>query len=232
MRSRPGLRIAALVTLVIAIAHFMPPAFGGDKDPPPTVTKASSPSPAVKWQSRPQLGAFIFYSKKADTGSLATPHSRQRLKHALIGMRLAKKTVEEGGLGLCGETTGALSVEENWDRFVNGLMLPPTIAGESEADRRAEAEREAEALRPFLQRGGTVLVIASEAKDDKWLMPYGPLNMATDVSAQIKFAITELDQVGIYHCRCRRRFNYPTAWRQDRIRHRYRRPALKVEPTS
>ncbi len=206
MRTRLAV-VASLAVVLSLAATGTVSAFGDDKDQPaiakaapvnPTVTvsnKAASPSPApaVKWRARPELAAVIFYSKKADTGPIATPHSRQRLKHALIGMEEAKKPVEKDGLGLCADSTGCLSIEENWDRFVNGLMFP--FAGESEAARRAEAEREAEALRPFLHHGGTVLVLVSEAKDDPWRMPYGPLNMATDVSAQIKFAIIEHDQL-------------------------------------
>ncbi len=203
MRARIAIPTIVAVVLLLLITGSNT-TFGGDKDPPAVATAAiattnttTSPSPvqAVKWRARPELHAVFFFSKKAEKGPLATLHSLYRLKHASIGMREAKKRVEEGGLGLDPTGTGFLNIEEDWSQFVNGLMLPATVAGGSLEDRRAEAELEAEALRPFLYRGGTILVIVSEDKDDKWVMPYGPISLATDVSVQIKLAIIEHDRL-------------------------------------
>ncbi len=61
---------------------------------------ASNTAPAS-----PEVAVIGYYSAKADGGGeFSTLQSRQRLAHALKGIRTAKKSVKEGGLGFKGES--------------------------------------------------------------------------------------------------------------------------------
>jgi hypothetical protein len=209
MRSRFAVPITIAVVFLLVVTGTVA-TFGGDKDPPAVATTAAVttsatttvnksvspthvPTSAVKRSARPDIAALVFYSSKAEKGPLATPVSRQRLMHALEGVRKSKKSPEEDGLGLAPNVTGFINVEENWNNFVFHLRPPVTIDGQSQADLLVEASLEAEALRPFLNRGGTVLVL-TDAEDKNWSVPCGPLSRAYDVSAQISFMIDEHDR--------------------------------------
>ncbi len=185
--------VPAVLSVVITSA------VAGDNDPPsppaPVVAMANKATPTVwapatKREPRPEIAAILYYSSKADLGKLATPNSRQRLLHSLEGIRQAKKSPEEGGLGVIG---GTRDVEESWADFVRHLTpSPDPRVFSSDEDLRAQAEIDAETMRPYLRAGGTVLVL--EQANKKWFYGFTPVSSATSVCAQIAFMIDEHDR--------------------------------------
>lgn len=153
--------------------------------------KAPDPTAAAKYSAHPDVAIIVYYSKKAEKGPMATADSRLRLKIALFGIRGAKLPPEEGGLGLA-PTTGFRAVEEHWDDFVLHTTCPPTpdLPNETAEQRTAKAQLDAEALRPFLYRGGTVFVL-TDPNDAKWCATVGPLSCFLPPIAQFDLAIKE-----------------------------------------
>ncbi len=140
----------------------------GNNVTPTAITATSTTAVVTKTALTPTpahpVYVIAYFSSKADTGKLATPQSRQRLKYALDGVSTAKKPVSKGGAGFKG---GHRDVEKYWNDFVKRLP---------------EKESEAEAYRPLLHRGGVIIIITDE---QSWT--YGPLliSEAADPCAQI-----------------------------------------------
>ena len=192
------MRTRFIVPAVLSIV--MTSAFAGDENSAPPSTKptiafakATPPAwaPATKREARPEIAAIIYYSTKAEIGPLATPASRLSILHALEGVRQAKKSPEEGGLGVVG---GVRDVEVEWAQFVYHLTpSPDPRVFKSGEDRQAQAEKDAEALRPYLRMGGCVLVLEN-AQDKRWAYGYTILSRATSGCGQISFMIDEHDR--------------------------------------